>query len=133
MEQLIKENIIKNLIVIMVLLSLYLPIHQFLTDSPLAQDKPAAGDILVAVSIIAVCACFGNFAFTYEKIKITPVQKYIAHITTAILMFLLGISLMCTAELIFIIMGYSILIHILIILLYTACVGYDFWDMYKLI
>jgi len=85
----------------------------------------------LAVSIVAVIACFGNFAFTYEKVNIKKKdQRYLAHLTTGLLMLIIGISLIFSTILISTIMGPFILVNITFALLYLACVLYDFWDLF---
>ncbi|MBU0615869.1 MAG: hypothetical protein KJ601_07290 [Nanoarchaeota archaeon] len=132
MHQIIKENITKNLLLASILGILYPIIHNFLSQSSLFSDKSASGSIIVVTSIIAVTACFGNFAFTYEKINVNDsFQRYLAHITTGLLMLVIGISLIFTLNLTAIIMGPFIILEITLLLLYLACVGYDFWDVYR--
>lgn len=101
-------------------------------NSTLIVDKSSAGDIIVAMSLIAVIGCFGNFAFTYEKMNQNKIfERYLAHITSALLMFVIGVSLIFTSLLINILMGHFILIDITLVLLYLACIGYDLWDLLK--
>lgn len=132
MESIIKQNLLKNIILIILFIAVYFPVQSYLLNSNLVADTAAAGDILVAVSIIAVIACFGNFAFTYEKIKAdNRIHLFFAHFTTGLLMLIIGISLIFTSILISIIMGYYILVDFLLLALYVACVGYDFWDLFR--
>jgi len=133
MHRMVKENITKNIILVVILGLLYPVIENFLSNSNLILDKVSAGSIVVVTSIVAVTACFGNFAFTYEKINEKKgFQRYLAHFTTGLFMLVIGISLIFTTMLTFIIMGHFILIDITFLLLYLACVGYDFWDVYRL-
>jgi hypothetical protein len=112
---------------------LYAPINNYLMNSNLVTDKASAGDILVAASIIAVIACFGAFAFTYEKINVKKsYQRYLGHVTTGLLMLIIGISLIFTTILVSFIMGSFILFNITAIMLYLAVIGYDFWDLLRL-
>ena len=132
MKNLVRENLIKNILLVVVLALLYPLIQDFLISSKLAIDNSSAGSIIVVTSIIAVTACFGNFAFTYEKINIKDsFQRYLAHFTTGLFMLVMAISLIFTAILTKMIMGYFILIDITLIILYLACIGYDFWDVYR--
>ena len=132
MKNIIKENIIKHIILAVLLIALFFPIQSFLINN-LSADKESAGDIIVVMSIIAVTACFGNFAFTYEKINSKKkLHRYIAHITTGLLMLIIGISLIFSANLTIIIMGSFIISDLSFLLLYIACVFYDFWDLFKL-
>ncbi len=133
MRKIIKENLIKNVILIILLIIIYFPTQNYLLNSNLVADKALAGDILVAASIIAVIGCFGNFAFTYEKINVKKTsQRFLAHFTTGLLMLAIGISLIFTAILISFIMGHFILVDIVLLLLYVACIGYDFWDLLRI-
>ncbi len=133
MKKIIKEAIAKNAIIILILILSYPLIQDHLINSNLPQDEASTGDILVAVSIIAVIACFGCFAFTYEKIdQKSAIQRSIAHITTGILMLIIGINMIFTSILITFIVGNFFLIDMILALLYVACVGYDFWDVMRL-
>ena len=133
MEKIIKENIIKNVLLAVLLITLYFPIQNYLIKISTVVDQSIIGDVLVFVSIIAVTACFGNFAFTYEKLKHKIIiQRYLAHFVTGILMLLIGLSLIFSAMLIYILIGHFILIDIILLLLYLACVGYDFWDLLRI-
>ncbi len=132
MEKIIKENLIKNVILVILLVFLYFSIQNYLVNSNLKTDKALAGNILVAVSIIAVTACFGNFAFTYEKINPKNVfERYLAHTTTGLLMLIIGISLIFADILFTFTMGHFVLVDVTFILLYIANIGYDFWDLLK--
>ncbi len=133
MTKMIKENLIKNLFIIVLLLLCYLPIKKYLLSSNLVVETTGAGDVLAAVSILSVIACFGNFAFTYEKIRVSfSLERYLSHIVTGLLMLIIGISLMFTSVLVEILMGNFIIVDLSLIILYLACVGYDFWDVLKI-
>jgi len=133
MHKIIKENLTKNVIIIAILGLLYPIVYNFLMNSSLVSNKSIAGDIIVVTSIIAVTACFGNFAFTYSGIDVkNSFQRYLAHFTTGLFMLVIGTSLIFTGILTTILMGYFVLIDITILLLYISCIGYDFWDIYRL-
>jgi len=130
MQTIIKENRIKNVLLIVILIFLFIPIQDYLISKDL--NNADAGTILVATSIIAVIACFGNFAFTYEKINIKSAShRYLAHLTTGLLMLVIGISLLFTDILISFIIGRFFIIDVTLALLYIACVGYDSWDILR--
>jgi len=132
MDRIIKENITKNIILIIILFLLYLPIQNYLLNNNLVGNKTSSGSILIATSIIAVIACFGNFGFTYEKVSTkNTFHRYLAHLTTGLLMLIIGISLIFTGILISMIMGRFILIDATLVMLYIACVGYDLWDVLR--
>ena len=109
----------------------YQPIVDFFASSPVASDVTLAGDFLVATSILAVTACFGNFAFTYEKIGAAPYSRVLAHLTTGLLMFLVGLSLQMTYILSAYLVGEFFLFGLSLAVLYIACVLYDFWDLLR--
>ena len=132
MHKYLKQNIIKNLILLFLLAILYFPINVFLSSSNLSTDTATAGDVVVVMSIIAVTACFGNFSFTYEKIK-GGSSMLLAHFTTAILMLIIGLSLIFTSILTSFLLGPFIILDALFALLYVAIVAYDFWDILRLI
>ncbi len=134
MHLIIKENILKNLTVAILLVASYLPIEKYVLSSNLVHDMDAAGSIIVVTSIIAVTACFGNFAFTYEKIELKrPLERYLAHITTGISMLVIGVSLAFTEVLTVLLMGRFYLLDVVLVLLYLAVAGYDFWDLLKVL
>ncbi|MCP4647356.1 MAG: hypothetical protein GY852_06415 [bacterium] len=133
MKEAIREVLIKNILLVAILILLYFPISEHLIGSGLAQDKASAGDVLVATSIVAVIACFGCFAFTYEKVNAKDsLQRLLGHITTGLLVLIIGISLIFTSILVSFIMGPFPLFDGTLVLLYLACVGYDFWDILRL-
>jgi len=134
LNKLIKENLLKNVVVLLLLILSIIPIKTFVNGSVLASNFTLAGSVLAAVSTIAVIACFGNFAFTYEKISAkNKYARLLAHFTTGTFMFLIGISMIFTSILLSLIMGYFILVDITLILLYLANVGYDFWDIFRVL
>jgi hypothetical protein len=130
MKKRYKENLVKNILLIILLVLLYSPIQSYILRGGLVSDKTSAGSILIAVSIIAILAAFGNFEFKYDKVNLNKTaQRYFAHIITGILMFVMGVSMIMTGILISLIMGHFVLIDITLLLLYIACIGYDFWDL----
>ena len=75
---------------LLILLISYYPIKINILSSNLHANISLAGDILVAISILAVIACFGNFAFTYEKVDFkNKLQVLMGHLTTGLLMLIL--------------------------------------------
>lgn len=129
----IRENLWKNLFLTILLVVSYPLIRSELVHLTTLQDSGLAGNLLVAISIIAVTACFGNFAYTYERVKVSnPMHRYLAHITTGTLMLVMGMSLIYISILIREIIGKMILLDISLIILYLGCVIFDFWDVFKL-
>jgi len=130
LKRVFKENLIKNVFLLILLTILGIPIHSYILDSDLLNQKASAGSILAAVSIISVLAAFGNFGFKYDKVDLkNPFHRYFAHVLTGMLLFVIGISLIMIWQLIALIMGDYILMDITLLLLYLACVGYDYWDL----
>ncbi|OGE31094.1 hypothetical protein A2631_05480 [Candidatus Daviesbacteria bacterium RIFCSPHIGHO2_01_FULL_44_29] len=124
------ENLAKNIIVILLLIPAYTLTNSFLTESGVTSDKSIVGSLLVAVSILAVTACFGNFAFTYEKVEHRSLgSRILAHFTTGLLMLLIGLSLEMTSVLSGILVGNFAILNLSLIILYIASVLYDFWDL----
>lgn len=127
------ENLTKNLFILLLLFVAYPPLKQFLLNSSLYADNGASGSVLVAVSILAVTACFGNFAFTYEKIKLdSSYNRILAHFTTGLLMLLIGLSLEMTSLITGLLVENFYILNFSLIILYISSVMYDFWDLERL-
>ena len=123
------ENLIKNLIVIILLIIGYFQIENFFYTLPNPDDS-SLSSVLGAIGILSVIACFGNFAFTYSEIRHKRfISRLIAHSVTGLLMLLIGLSLEMTWVIVKILIGDFVLFHISLVILYIACVLYDFWDL----
>ena len=130
MKKIYKENLVKNVLLIIGLTLLRSPVQSYIMSGDLLTHKDDAGNILVAVSIIAVLAGFGNFGFKYDKVNLGKSHhRYFAHILTGGLLLVIGISLIMTGKLISLIMGQFVLMDITLLLLYLACAGHDYWDL----
>ena len=130
MKSIYKENLIKNIIILFILVPSFSSIQSFIFSSSIGIDKSSAGSLLVAVSILAVTACFGNFSFTYEKINYKDTySRLLAHITTGLLMLVIGLSLEMTSVLSSILVGDFLIFNLSLFILYLASVLYDFWDL----
>ncbi len=124
------ENFIKNLIIVGILLFTYFQINDFLRNSPIATEKSVLGSVLVAVSILIVTACFGAFAFTYEKVEHRRIgARLLAHFATGVLMLLIGLSLEMTSVIVKLLMGDFLIFNLSLSLLYVGVILYDFWDL----
>lgn len=120
----------KNIIVITLLIPAYFNIENFLSTSSFRSDTGTIGSLLVAVSILAVTACFGNFSFTYEKVKHHGYSsRLLAHVTTGLLMLLIGISLEMTSLLSSLLIGTFPIFNLSLLILFVASILYDFWDL----
>ncbi len=124
------ENLAKNIVVFLLLIPAYSAVNTFLTASSIVTDKSIVGSLLVAVSILAVTACFGNFAFTYEKVRREHLlSRLLAHTTTGLLMFLIGLSLEMTSVLASLLIRDFVIFDISLLLLFIGSILYDFWDL----
>lgn len=123
----LKENVIKNLSVVLATLAFY----PFLKGALDEVSSGQAGNLLMVISMFLVTVCFANFEFTYEKSQLdSRLGKWLATGSTAIFMFLIAILL----EIIVIIIKtvYPSLFGIFFfisLLLYVSIVIYDFWDL----
>ncbi len=123
------ENVAKNIIIIVILIFTQLNIQSSL-GGLVNIDKSILGSLLVAVSILSVTACFGNFAFTYEKTEHrNEKSRYLSHMTTGLLMLLIGLSLEMTSVIVTLLIGNFFIFDLSLIILYSASVLYDFWDL----
>ncbi len=130
MKRALGENAIKNIIVLVFLALSYSYIQESLYESSVASDNAVLGSLLVAVSILAVTACFGNFAFTYEKVEHASFGwRLFAHTTTGVLMLLIGLSLEMTSVIAHLLVGSFFIFDLSLVLLYVASILYDFWDL----
>ncbi len=130
MENTVRENIIKNGVVGLLLIPGYISIQTSVSASGFTSDKAILGSILSAVSILAVTACFGNFSFTYEKVEQKNSKaRLLAHITTGLLMLLIGLSLEMTSVITRLLIGSFPVFDLSLLVLYISSVLYDFWDL----
>ncbi len=134
MEAFLRDNILKNIVVLIISLFFFQQLHTFMTtNTALNSNVSITGNILIATSIIAVIACFGNFAFTYEKVSPhKKAQSLFAHFTTGLFMLIIAISLFITKELFIIMLGHFFVLDLFLILVYLSCVFYDFWDLFRI-
>lgn len=131
--KILHENLLKNFFVIVLLVLLFYPIQSFLLNNQLLNDKIAAQSIIISMSLISVIACFGMFTFTYEKINVkSGYQRALGHFTTGIMLLIVGICLIFSDVLLTMLMGSFIVVHFMLVLLYLACVGFDFWDLLRI-
>lgn len=128
MKNILLENLVKNVLIVLTLLYTYSQINLFFANTVL--DKSVAGSLLTAVSILVVTACFGNFAFTYEKVdQRNFASRLLAHLTTGLLMLLIGLSLEMTSGLSRILIGDFPIFNLSLLILFVASILYDFWDL----
>ncbi|MFA5076090.1 MAG: hypothetical protein WC480_01595 [Patescibacteria group bacterium] len=130
MKSSIRDNLIKNILILAIAAWLY-PIIQ----NSLAQLKfEQTNDFLLVISMFLVTACFANFAFTYEKSKLnSKVGKILAHSSTFVFILLIILLLECIVSAVRVV--YPSFYHVILglaTLLYLGIVLYDFWDLVKL-
>lgn len=129
MKKTLIENIVKNVVILLLLVPAYFHIQSVFSPGTFL-DKSVLGSVLVAVSILSVTACFGNFAFTYERVKQKETtSRLLAHLTTGLLMLLIGLSLEMTSAIMGLLMGKFLIFDASLVVLYIASVLYDFWDL----
>lgn len=129
MKNALVENIIKNIVIFILLIPAYFHIQSIFSPGTFF-DKSVLGSVLVAVSILSVTACFGNFAFTYERVKQKETSsRLLAHATTGLLMLLIGLSLEMTSVIVGLLIGKFLIFNASLVVLYSASVLYDFWDL----
>lgn len=129
-KTLIKENLIKNLLVIICTVFGY----KFIVDSTGGGvDVSQSGNLFSMISMLLVVVCFANFAFTYEKSKMNSLySRLLSHACTFVLLFLLSCLLVALIASVKVFMPS---LHGLVIwfsiLIYLAVVLYDFWDVLR--
>lgn len=125
----IKENLAKNILILIIAAFLYPVISSSLTQIKFEHTN----DFLLIISMFLVTVCFASFAFTYEKAKLqTRSGKLLAHFVTGVFMLLTVLlleSITIAVKVVYpslhtLIFGFSILLYFGIIL-------YDFWDLMR--
>lgn len=125
----IKDNIIKNILVLVIGAFIYPIILKSLVQIRFEQTN----DFLLIVSMLLVTVCFANFAFTYEKSKLqTRSGKVLAHSATGVFMLLIVLLLESITVAVGVVYpSFHALIILFSILLYVGVVLYDFWDLMR--
>lgn len=128
-DEALLENGIKNIFLIIVLVIMF-PHVQEAFSVEFFTDKDVSGSLLAAVGLVSVIACFGNFAFTYERVNHAKFgNRLLSHLTTGFLMLVIGLSLEMTSVIVTNTIGNFPIFNISLLLLYIASVLYDFWDL----
>lgn len=131
-RRLVRETAAKNLVLLTTLAAAYPSVAGFLRDAVPRSGPGTAGSLLVAVSILAVIACFGNFAFSYEYVDLRHAGwRYLAHATSGILMLVIGLSLEICAVLTSLVIGSFPLLEASWALLYVASALDDVLDVHR--
>lgn len=125
----IKDNIVKNILIIITSAFLYPVISSSLRQIKLEQTN----DFLLIISMLLVTLCFANFAFTYEKSKLQIRSgKLLSYFATGVFMLLTALlleSMIIAVKVVY--PSFHALIFGFSILLYFGVILYDFWDLMR--
>lgn len=125
----VKENLIKNSLVIIAAILLYPVISK-----AIAEIQPEQlNNFLLIISMLLVTLCFACFAFTYEKSNMeSRTVAMLSHTATFIYLLLMALLLeTITLSTKIIYPSFFIPIVSFSILLYLSIVLYDFWDLLR--
>lgn len=125
----IKENIVKNILILIIVGFLY-PVFSK-TLSAITVD--AMNNFLLVISILLVTVCFANFAFTYEKSKLQTMKgRLLSYSATFIFMLLTALLLEVMVLAVKIVYpSFYGMIFVFAALLYLGIALYDFWDLFR--
>lgn len=126
-QKILIENIIKNVILVILLILFYFPLKKFLVQLNM-EDYDS---ILIVSTLLIMAFLFADYAFTYKfaNLKNSP-ERFLAHLTTGIIMFGTGALLECTVvSLNLQIANNFFLLELIIVLFYISLVLYDFFDL----
>ncbi|MBI4273050.1 hypothetical protein HY621_04330 [Candidatus Uhrbacteria bacterium] len=123
----LKENIIKNIVVILIATFLLSTISEALTQIKVEQMN----DFLLMISMLLVTVSFANFAFTYEKSKLKTISgRFLSHTATGIFMLLTALLLESMVFAVQVVYPFFYpLILWFSLLLYCGIILYDAWDI----
>ncbi|MBI4262483.1 hypothetical protein HY624_03085, partial [Candidatus Uhrbacteria bacterium] len=123
----IKNNLIKNGIIVLIAALLYPVIAESLSQIKFEQMN----DFLVIISMLLVTVSFASFAFTYEKSKLQTIAgMLLAHAATGVFILLTALLLeSITIAVKVVYPSFYIIILCFSILLYVGVILYDFWDL----
>lgn len=128
-NSLIKKNVVKNILVLVIAFCFYPIIAKSLTQIKFEQTN----DFLLVISMLLVTVSFANFVFTYKKSRLeTKGGKLLSHFTTGVFLLLTALlleSIILAVKVVYpsfygMILSFSILLYLGIIL-------YDFWDLMR--
>lgn len=123
-NNIVKENLIKNTLVIFVIIFIAHPLNDFVLSIP----KTVLSDLLFAASILVLAAMFGAFSYSYKDINPTKTfERTFAHLTTGMLMIPIGVMFLTIQLVLNREIGFSsLLLNILVWFVYAAIVLWDF-------
>ena len=127
--QLIKENLVKNVLILILLGFSY----GLLSRSLLAVDLDKISDFLTIISILLVAVCFATFAFSYEYSDIADSRiRFFSHAATSVFIILIGLLLLAlTLSVNFVYPSLYSSVLLFSALLYLGVIFYDFWDILR--
>lgn len=124
-----KGNVIQNALIILVA-GLFSGVIQSAVDK-ITVDEMA--NFLVIISMLLVTVCFANFAFTYERARLSTIGgRVLAHAATSSFMLLIALlleTIVLSVRVVYpsfhdLILGFTVL-------LYVGLVLYDIWDLQR--
>ena len=129
MQTYIKDNILKNILILIAAFFLYPVIVKSLSSIKFEQTN----DFLLVISMLLVTVCFANFAFTYEKSKLRTVAgRMLAHSVTGVFILLTALlleSMIVAVKIVY--PSFHTLIFLFSVILYVGIILYDFWDLMR--
>ena len=126
-QNIFKENLIKNAIIIICLVVFYFPLKNFLVQLPVgSQDS-----ITIVSTLLIMSFLFADYAFTYTSSNLKNIrERMLDHTITAIIIFGTGALLEISIISLNLKLGREFtLLEMLGFLFYFSLVLYDFWDL----
>ncbi|MEK9181180.1 MAG: hypothetical protein AAB871_03025 [Patescibacteria group bacterium] len=126
-QKIIKENIVKNLIIALALVLSYFPIKSFLGSLQIV-DYSMVG---VISSLLIMAFLFADYAFTYTSSNLgSKWERMLYHSITTIIMY--GTGALLEISILAINLGIQknfVFLGFIAFLFYISLVLYDFWDL----
>ncbi|OGG25725.1 hypothetical protein A2960_05240 [Candidatus Gottesmanbacteria bacterium RIFCSPLOWO2_01_FULL_39_12b] len=128
-NRLIKENLIKNILILFLSVILYTP----LLNSFRNIQEGELNIFFIIISLLLTAVCQANFSFTYEKSRIDILStRLLSHVTTFIFMLLCALlleSMVITVGIIY--PSLYTISFAFTVLLYLGIALFDFWDLLR--
>ena len=124
--QYLRENIIKNIILIVLLTVMFLPLQGFFES----VSDTSHNSILLVTSLLIMAALFANYAFKYRDLGLKNIRvRILGHVTTFLVMLLIGILLEITVIVTnLVVRMFAWPIVLIALLFFVSTILYDFWD-----
>jgi hypothetical protein len=125
-----RENVVKNLIIIIILSFAFQPIKLFMQTIPSSSYR----NLLTACSILNLAAMFGLFSFSYEHVNpFNAVERILSHVTTGMLFVPLGFMFIVIQNSLSLqLSGLPSFFIIAIWFVYMSLIIWDFWNVKKI-